>query len=429
MDRREFGIVFGGALLGAWSARPFGEPGWQISRLSEAPVSIEPFRIPSDTATWNDLLARLARTRWSDAVTDDWRYGTRRQALRELVDHWQHAYDWPARAVELNALPHHRTVIDGFGVHFLHFRGRGPAQGPAPRPLLLMNGWPSSFVEYARLAPRLADPARFGGDAADAFDVVLPALPGFGFSDRPTRPDQVRAPELFARLMTEVLGYRRFLAAGTDIGAGVATRMALAYPDRVTGIHVASVVDPPLGADAPPLTSAEREYRERGERWDQEEGAYQALQSTRPQTLAFGLADSPVGLASWVIEKFYAWSDCGGELFATFPPDVLIDNLMVYWISETIGSSMRAYYEARHFRPALRATDRVRVPTAVAMFPKDLALAPREWAERFYDVRRYTAFSRGGHFPGWEVPDDYAADLRSFARSIDRGAAGSATPS
>ena len=399
------------------------------------PVPVAPFRIPVDLAAWDDLRARLARTRWGDVVTDDWRYGTRRATLEALVDHWRYRYDWPARAAALNALPHYRAVVDGFGVHFLHLRGQRPAGrepagaltgAPAPRPLLLLNGWPSSFVEYTRLAPRLADPARFGGDPADACDVVIPALPGFGFSDRPTRPDQVRAVDLFHRLMTAGLGYDRYLAVGTDIGAGVATRLALAHPDAVAGIHVATVVDPPLGPDAPPLTPAERAYRAQVDRWHDEEGAYEALQSTRPQTLAFALADSPAGLASWVVEKFYAWSDrtagdgTGGDedLFAVFPPEVLLDTIMVYWISGTIGSSMRAYYEARHFRPPLRATDRVRVPTAVAMFPRDLVTAPREWAERFYDVRRYTAFPRGGHFPAWEVPDAYGADLAAFARAL-----------
>ena len=435
MDRRTFGSAVGRALLGGWAhvrkaavrapthrpevlmpARPADTPA-SVS----APVAVAPFRIPVDLAAWDDLRARLARTRWNDAVTDDWRYGTRRATLEALVDHWRHRYDWPARAAALNALPQYRAVVDGFGVHFLHLRGRAPTSGPAPRPLLLLNGWPSSFVEYTRLAPRLADPARFGGDPADAFDVVVPALPGFGFSDRPTRPDQVRAPDLFHRLMTAGLGYTRYLAVGTDIGAGVATRLALAHPEAVAGLHVATVVDPPLGPDAPRLTPAERAYQDRVRRWHDEDGAYQALQSTRPQTLAFALADSPAGLASWVLEKFYLWSDrtaADGDVFAVFPPEMLLDTLMVYWTTNTIGASVRAYYEARHFRPPLRAGDRVRVPTAVAMFPRDLVTAPREWAERFYDVARYSTFPRGGHFPAWEVPEAYGADLTAFARAI-----------
>ena len=443
MDRRTFGVAVGGALLGGWAPgrpgvvrAPAGSPEIPMPAPAPhpAPVAVAPFRIPVDLAVWDDLRARLARTRWSDAVTDDWRYGTRRAALEALVDHWRHAYDWPARAAALDALPHYRAVVDGFGVHFLHFRGRGPAGGPAPRPLLLMNGWPSSFVEYTRLAPRLADPARFGGDPADAFDVVIPALPGFGFSDRPARPDQVRAVALFHQLMTAGLGYDRFHAAGTDIGARVATRLALAHPGAVAGIHVATVVDPPLGPDAPPLTPAERAYRDRVRRWHDEEGAYEALQSTRPQTLAFALSDSPVGLASWVLEKFHAWSDRTGgdgaadeDVFAVFPPEVLLDTLMVYWTTGTIGASVRAYYEARHYRPPLRTGDRVRVPTAVAMFPRALVTAPREWAERFYDVARYTTFPRGGHFPAWEVPEAYGADLTAFARAL-RAAPSSPAP-
>ena len=282
-----------------------------------------------------------------------------------------------------------------------------------------MNGWPSSFAEYGRLAPRLADPAAFGGSAEDAFDVVIPALPGFGFSDRPTRPDQVRPEDLFHALMTDRLGYPGYLASGTDIGAGVATRLALKHPDVVRGIHVSAVVDPPLTAASPPLTGPEQAYIARSRQWEAEEGAYEHLQYTRPQTLAFALADSPVGLASWIVEKFHFWSDHGDDLLRTFPPDMLIDNLMIYWATGTIGSSMRSYYDNSHFRPALRTGDHVDVPTAVCMWPRDLVKAPREWAERFYDVRQYATPAHGGHFPAWEAPDAYADDVRRFARLLD----------
>jgi len=285
--------------------------------------------------------------------------------------------------------------------------------------LLLMNGWPSSFVEYGRLAPRLADPEAFGGSALDAFDVVIPALPGFGFSDRPTRPHQVDAVDLFHVLMTEELGYPGYVASGTDIGAGVATRLALKHPDVVQGIHLSAIVDPPLTESSAPLTESEKAYRARSARWAEEEGAYAHLQYTRPQTLAFGLTDSPVGLASWIVEKFYSWSEHGDDLLQTFPLDMLIDNLMVYWVTGTIGSSMRLYYDSKHFRAPLRVGDQVEVPTAVCMWPKELVVAPREWAERFYNVRQYTTQTRGGHFPGWEEPDAYAEDLRVFARGLD----------
>ena len=378
-------------------------------------MSADPFRISFDDALRRDLRRRLDATRWSDAVTADWQYGTDRRFLQALARHWRSAYDFDAAELRLNALPQFRASIDGFGVHYLHLRS--PA--PRPRPLLLMNGWPSSFVEYGKLAPRLADPAAFGASADDAFDVVIPALPGFGFSDRPTRPRQVYAEDLFHRLMTERLGYPSYIAAGTDIGAGVATHLARKHSAAVRGIHVSAVADPPLTSASPPLTEAETAYRERAARWAAEEGAYEHLHYTRPQTLAFALADTPVGLASWIVEKFHAWSEHGEDLRQTFPPDMLIDNLMIYWTSGTIGSSMRYYYEDTRFRPPSAAEDRVAVPTAVCMWPHDLMVAPREWAARGYDVRQYTTPAHGGHFPAWEAPDAYAQDIRRFAQLLE----------
>jgi pimeloyl-ACP methyl ester carboxylesterase len=372
------------------------------------------FHIEVPALVIEDLKERLRRTRWNDAVQPGWTYGTDRGFLVQLIDYWLKSYDWAAREVMLNGLPHRYTQIDGFGIHYLHFHG----MGASPRPLLLMNGWPSSFIEYTKLAPMLADPASYGADSATAFDVVIPALPGFGFSDRPTAPHQVDAVELFAKLMTKTLGYARFYAAGTDIGAGVATRLALRYPESVAGIHIAAVVDPPMTVGSAPLSPAETAFREEQQKWDREEGAYQSLQSTRPQTLAFGLADSPAGLASWICEKFYNWSDCHGDVLSVFPMETLIDNLMVYWVTGTIGSSVRYYYEARHFRAPLKPGDHVSVPTGVIVLPKDLERPPREWIERFYNLRSYSILDRGGHFPGWEVPNDYARTLRAFAQSV-----------
>ena len=362
----------------------------------------------------DDLRRRLEATRWSDAVTADWRYGMSRPFLQALVRSWGSDYDFDAAQQRFNALPQFRAVVRGFGIHYVHLRGRGSRR----RPLLLMNGWPSSFVEYRKLAPMLADPASFGGSSDDAFDVVMPALPGFGFSDRPTRPHQVWPEDLFHALMTEHLGYRRYLASGTDIGAGVASRLALAHPDAVSGIHISAAADPPLDPSSPALTEAERAYRQDVARWEANEGAYEHVHYTRPQTLAFALADSPAGLASWIVEKFHSWSDHGPDLLGTFPAEMLIDNVMVYWTTGTIGSSMRAYYESAHFRKALVAGERVRVPTALCVWPKDIARPPREWAERFYDVRQYTSQPQGGHFPAWEAPEAYAHDVRRFATSL-----------
>ena len=372
------------------------------------------FQIATPPGLLADLELRLDLTRWNDAVADGWSYGTDRTFLKALIDHWRTAYSWPHRVAALNELPQFRTEIDGFGIHFLHYRGKGPS----PIPLLLMNGWPSSFIEYRKLAPVLSDPAAFGGNAAHAFDVIIPALPGYGFSDRPVRPLQVSIDDLFFRLMTESLGYPRFGVAGTDIGSGTAVRLGHKYPEAVTGIHVTTIPDPQVDSDSRDLSPAERDYLDQRKRWVDEEGAYSAQQRTRPQTLAFGLADSPVGLASWIIEKFYNWSDCGGDLASLFPLDDLIDNLMIYWMTGTIGSSVRHYYEYRLRGSELRRGDRVTPPAAVLTLPKELARPPREWAGRLLNVVRYSSLSRGGHFPGWEVPDLYAADLQAFFASL-----------
>jgi microsomal epoxide hydrolase len=372
-------------------------------------VTTAPWRRPFDPSFAAEVRERIGRARWSDEVAGDWSYGTSQRPLRALVSHWADGYDWDAAAQRLNALPHWRAVVDGVVIHYLHFKGTSPAS----QPLLLMNGWPSSFVEYGKLAPMLAD-----GGTGPAFDVVIPALPGFGYSGRPTRPNEAQTVALFHRLMSEGLGYRRYIAAGTDLGAGIATRLALAYPHAVRGIHIAAVVDPPLDDSSPPLSAEEIDYQRRVKQWNADEGAYLHLQATRPQTVAYALNDSPVGLASWILEKFRCWSDAGPDLFDVFPKDMLVDNLNVYWATQTIGSSMRYYYEASHFRAPLRIGDRVSVPTAVCMWPRDLVVAPRAWAERFYDVRQYSVQPHGGHFPAWEQPARYAADLRAFAARL-----------
>lgn len=367
---------------------------------------VTPFKIPFDTAMIADLHRRLNSTRWADAVTDDWSMGTERGFLEQLILFWRHSYDWAQRVELLNKLPHHRAMIDGRGLHFLHYR----AGKPDSVPLLLMNGWPSSFAEYQRMAPLLTS-------GVPAFDVVIPTMPGFGFSDRPTKPYQVEFADLFPKLMT-MLGYDRFVVAGTDIGSGTATRIALKFPDRVIAAHVSAVAAKPPSSTGAPPTEQEKAYDERLAKWRYDEGGYQSIQSSRPQTLAFALADSPVGLASWIVEKFRAWSDCDGDVLSIWPRETLIDTIMIYWSTNTIASSIRYYFEATRLRPALKADDFVRVPTGVAMWPHDLALAPREAAERLYNVRRYTVFPKGGHFPAWEAPELYAEDLRLLMADV-----------
>lgn len=377
---------------------------------SASTVKTMPWVRPFDPGFASDLRHRIGMTRWSDEVASDWSYGTAQQTLRKLADHWAAKYDWDKAEKRLNALPHFSAEVDGLTLHFLHFKARAPGA----QPLLLMNGWPSSFVEYSKLAPMLANPGAHGASEDLAFDVVIPAMPGFGYSSRPTQANRVQTSELFHRLMTEGLGYSSYVAAGTDIGAGVATRMALAYPHAVRAIHISAVVDPPLDDQSLPLTQDERNYQQKLKTWNANEGAYMHLQGTRPQTAAYALNDSPVGLASWILEKFRYWSDAGEDLFAVFPADMLVDNLNIYWSTQTIASSMRYYYEARHFRPPIKPGQRVLAPTAVCMWPHDLVVAPRSWASRFYNVQQYVVQPRGGHFPAWEQPELYAADLRAL---------------
>ncbi len=374
--------------------------------FAKEPIMVTPFKIPFDAAMVADLQHRLDSTRWADAVTNDWSMGTEQTFLEQLIRFWRHDYDWSERVELLNKLPHYRTTIDGCGLHFLHFR----AGKPDAVPLLLMNGWPSSFAEYQKLAPLLLS-------GNPAFDVVIPTMPGFGFSDRPTRPYQFEYAELFPKLMT-VLGYDRFMVAGTDIGSGTATRIALRYPERIIAAHVSAVAPKPPSTTGAPPSAEERAYEERAAKWQRDEGGYQAIQNSRPQTLAFALADSPVGLASWIVEKYRAWSDCGGDVLAVWPRESLIDTFMIYWSTNTIASSVRYYFDATRLRPPLKPDDFVRVPTGVAMWPHDLALAPREVAERLYNVRRYRVLPKGGHFPAWEAPELYAEDLRLLVNDV-----------
>jgi pimeloyl-ACP methyl ester carboxylesterase len=367
-----------------------------------------------------DLKARLARTRWPDEVEGaGWDYGTSLPYLRELVEYWRTAFDWREQERRLNELPQFLSPIDGLDVHFVYVRGTGPK----PFPLIVTHGWPSSFAEMHKVIGPLTDPARHGGDPADAFDVVVPSLPGHGFSGRPTHRGPTRTDRLWRKLMTEVLDYPRFGAHGGDVGARVTSALGRFHGDAVAGIHIGSVDlewPDPLPSD-PELSAAERDYLERIRRWEREEGAYGEIQATRPQTAAYGLNDSPAGLAAWIVEKFWAWSDCGGDLESRFTKDELLTNVTIYWLTGTIGSSMRRYFEVRHDleRKPLKPGERIETPTGIAMFPgeRDL-LVPREWAERCYNVRRWTDMPRGGHFPALEEPELLVEDLRAFFREL-----------
>jgi microsomal epoxide hydrolase len=378
-------------------------------------MTIEPFRVDVPQATLDDLRDRLARTRWTDEVEGaGWDYGTNLGYLKELADYWQHDFDWREQETKLNRHSQSRAKIDGFGVHFIPERGKGPN----PMPIILTHGWPDSFFRFHKVISMLADPGRYGGDPEDSFDVVVPSVPGYGFSDRPTEKGVTneRIAGLFARLMSEELGYERFGAHGGDVGSGVTEKLTYAHAASLVGIHLTDVPYWHLfTVPQDDLSEAERDYLEAGKRWQMEEGAYALIQSTKPQTPAYSLNDSPAGLAAWTVEKFRSWSDCDGYVERRFTRDELLTNVMIYWVTETINSSFRIYYEAQHNPPEEPGAP-IRVPTGVAIFPKDLVPAPREFAERFFDVQHWTEMPRGGHFAAMEEPDLLVDDLRKFFR-------------
>ncbi|MEU4249070.1 epoxide hydrolase family protein [Amycolatopsis sp. NPDC026612] len=364
-------------------------------------------------AELGELRTRLAGTRWpAPWPVTGWSAGTDPAELRRLVAHWASGYDWRAHEAAINALPHNVVDIAGTAVHYLRFDG----ETPDALPIVLTNGWPSSFLELTGFARRLATPSQHGGSAADAFTVIVPSLPGFAFSpQRPSLADPVQTHELWHRLMREELGFTRYAAHGGDLGAGITSRLAEAHPEALIGIHLMAVAGP-VAYDDESLTEQERAYLDSVATWSAQEGAYQHQQSTRPLTLAYGLADSPAGLLAWIMEKYRAWSDCGGDLSSRFSDDFLLTQASLYWFTNTISTSFRPYYE--YNEKLTRRVERVDVPTAVALFPADLTQPPRSWAERTYHVTRYTTMPRGGHFAAHEEPELLARDVTGFFRAL-----------
>ena len=372
-------------------------------------------RTPMVTVTETELTelrSRLLHTRWPTPwPVDGWEAGTDAGELRRLVTYWATDYDWRTHEAAINALPSHLSDIDGTPVHYLRFEG----ELPGALPIVLTNGWPSSFLELTALAQRLAAPSQHGGQAADAFTVIVPSLPGFGFS--PQRPSLAQPPqthEIWYRLMHDVLGFTRYAAHGGDLGAGTVSRLAEAHPDSLVGVHLTAVASP-VAYDTAGVTPQEQEYLDSAAAWSAEEGGYMHQQSTRPLTLSYGLADSPTGLLAWILEKYRAWSDCGGDLSSRFSDDFLLTQASLYWFTQTISTSFRPYYE--YAQGLTRRVERVDVPTALALFPADLAHPPRSWAERTYNITRYTRLPRGGHFAAHEEPQLLAHDITEFFRA------------
>jgi pimeloyl-ACP methyl ester carboxylesterase len=383
----------------------------------DARLRIQPFAIEVAEATLTDLRARIGSTRWPDPARGPaWEQGTDLDFLQGMVAYWADGFDWRVQERSLNSFAHFRAQIDGVWIHFVHERATG-GQGI---PLILTHGWPSSFVEYLPLVPLLTDPAAHGIDGP-AFDVVIPSLPGYAFSERPAQANYRIVSGMWHRLM-QGLGYERYGAGGGDFGAGVATVMAFDEPDRTLGIHLGNLeLSPVLAQSSRPLSDPERAYLADRNAWDSRERGYSAIQSTKPQTLGYALTDSPAGLAAWILEKWRSWADTGGDVEARFGRDFLLTIVTLYWVTGTITTSMRDYVDNRWRGVSLGAGDRIRVPTGIANFCHQFEFEgepPREWAERLYNVRRWTPMPRGGHFAGAEEPELLARDIAAFFGSI-----------
>ena len=378
------------------------------------------FRIAIPDAELGDLRARLHAARWPERETvQDWSQGVPLAYLRELCVYWADEYDWRATEARLNALPQFRTTIDGLAIHYLHVR----SPQPDALPLIITHGWPGSIIEFLEVIGPLTDPPAYGGDAADAFHVVCPSLPGYGFSDKPTEPGWgiERIAAAWSALMAE-LGYQRYGAQGSDWGTSISTVMAKQDPAQLVGIHLTPPLAPPDPTTLNDLTERERAALasiEHSAEWD---SGYSREHSTRPQTIGYALVDSPTALCAWIIEKFWAWTDCDGHPENAITRDQLLDNLMLYWLPRTGASSVRLYWESlRQVNEWISGTadDTITVPTGGSIFPKELQRPSRRWAEkRFLDIRYWNEPDRGGHFAAFEQPDLFVDEVRAFFRLV-----------
>jgi microsomal epoxide hydrolase len=378
---------------------------------------IEPFTVAVPDATLADLRDRLRRTRWPDQLAGTaWEYGTDLTYLQDLCAYWADGFDWRAAEARLNAWPHGITEIDGEPIHFIHAR----SDHAAALPLLVLHGWPGSVAEMAHIIEPLRDPAAGGGDIADAFHVVAVSLPGFGFSgpthDRGWHPRRIAAAMV---VLMERLGYPVFGALGGDWGATTTNYIGLDFAEHLVGMYLTmAAAGPPEGADGSELSDVEQQWVAASAAFFAEESGYLQIQGTRPQTLAYGLTDSPAGLAGWIVEKLRAWSDCDGDLESAISRDDILTNLTVYWVTGTANSAARIYLEAMRAGQFQPIATRIEVPTACAIFPKETVKAPRAWADRAWDVRHWTEMPKGGHFAPLEVPDLLVDDVRAFYREL-----------
>jgi pimeloyl-ACP methyl ester carboxylesterase len=379
---------------------------------------LRPFKIFVPDSVLEDMRQRLLNVRLPDEPPlEPWSTGTSVAYLKKLLAYWRDDFDWRAQEDKLNTFRQFTVPLSGIDVHFIHEEGNGPK----PMPLLLCHGWPGSVMEFYKLLPMLTDPARFGGDPADAFSVVAPSLPGYVFSYKSgqKRFSIEEIAEVFAALMTDVIGYKHFGAQGGDWGAFVASRLGFAFPDRMIGIHLNLLAvrrDPKMVDN---LTPEEKIFLDQLKLFLKEETGYQWIQGTKPTTLAFALTDSPAGLAAWFVEKFRTWTDCDGNPENALTRDEMLAGIMLYWVSGAIGSSFWPYYARMHGPWPIPEGSTVDVPTGYVEFPKEILRPPRSVAERLYtDIRRWTVMRKGGHFAALEQPEALAAEIRAFFRAL-----------
>jgi epoxide hydrolase len=384
--------------------------------MAPAVPTFEPFRVHVADDVLDDLRDRLRRTRFPNAVEGaGWDQGTELGYLRELVRYWADEFDWRAQEARINGFEQSTTTIDEQRIHLVHAR----SPEPDALPLLLVHGWPGSIVEFLDVLGPLTDPAAHGGDPADAFHVVAPSLPGYTFSG-PTRApgwNPRRIATAFVEIM-DALGYERYGAQGGDWGSIITSNVADLAPDQVVGLHLNFVVARPPGGERVELSDEERTRLEAVQRWRHAEAAYQEIQGTKPQSLGYGLDDSPAALAAWIVEKFRGWSDCGGDVERSFTKDQLLTNITAYWATATATSSTRLYYETRRTGASALPAGYVGVPTGIADFPAEINRMPRSWVEAAYRVVRWSEPQRGGHFAAMEVPDVFVDEVRAFFRSL-----------
>ena len=378
---------------------------------------IRPFKINISNKIIENINIKVANYSWHEMPDDDgWTYGTNLDYMKEISKYWIDKFDWRKTEEKINKFQNFKSSIDGIDIHFIHEKG----SGTNPKPLLLSHGWPGSIVEFLHIIDQLAHPEKFGGKEEDAFDVVVPSLPGFGFSGRPSRPIGPRKmASIFNSLMTEVLGYKKYLAQGGDFGGTIATWLAYDFPKTCAAIHInILIVRHPDG----PQTKEEKEWEERFEIDQMVENGYRTQQSTKPQTLSYAMMDSPVGVAAWIIEKMRSWSDIkNNDIESVYSKDTLLSNIMVYLVTKTFNTASWIYYgrreEGGRFLP--KEDLPLKVPTAVALFPKEyLEWAPRSYVERIYNIQRWTKMPKGGHFAALEQPNLLVKDIREFSKSL-----------